>query len=119
MATKKKAKRTDPKKNKSLAIRMALGQMPEAKATEIVDLVKKEYGHAISLNMVYMVKAKTNAAAHAETSGGNGKEATSTKGQIPITSAANWVNAIKHAKNLLVEVGGVDNAVALLKAVNA
>jgi hypothetical protein len=37
--------------------------MPNAGAAEIADAVKREYGHAVKLNMVYMVKTKSNMAA--------------------------------------------------------
>ena len=50
------------KKNRSLAIRNVLRKMPSAKATEIAGAVKKEYGHTVKPNMVYMVKTKANMA---------------------------------------------------------
>ena len=54
--------RSDPRKNKSLAIRNTLETMPGAKASEIRAAVKKNYGQVVSQNMVYMVKTKTNMA---------------------------------------------------------
>src|SRR5689334_5229428 len=81
MATKKpsnaKPNRTDPKSNKSLAIRIALKNMPHAKAAQVAEAVKKRYGHEVNQNMIYMVKTKTNMAADRKES--------------PITSPALWV----------------------------
>ena len=57
-----KSDRSDPKKNKTLAIRNVLKKMPAAKASDIVTAVKKEYGHTVNPNRVYMVKTKTNMA---------------------------------------------------------
>ncbi len=110
MAVKKKSDRTDPKKNKSLAIRNVLKNMPTAKAKEIAEAVKKEYGHSINPNMVYMVKTKRNMAATRI------KTKTPTSKGRPV-GAAQWVEAIKIARHLLKVTGSVDNATALLKAV--
>jgi hypothetical protein len=113
MAAKKalQSDRHDPKKNKSLAIRNVTKKMPTAKATEIAEAVKKEYGHTVSPNMVYMVKTKTNMAKtrrQTKTPGSKGS---------PV-GAAQWVEAIKIARQLLKVTGSVDNATALLTAVN-
>jgi hypothetical protein len=109
MATKKSnnvaAERSDPKKNKSLAIRNTLGKMPNAKASDVLAAVKKDYGHEVSQNMVYMVKTKTNMAAD--------------RRESPITSPAMWVDAIKTARQLLKATGSVANATALLKALDS
>lgn len=113
MAKKKASRspdRSDPKKNKSLAIRLVLGKLPAAKATEVVDTVKKEYGHAVSKNMVYMIKTKTNMAADGRVK----KTKMGPKGS-PITTSASWVDAIKTARHLLKQTGSVANASALLK----
>ena len=99
-----KSDRTDPKHNKSLAIRMVLKTMPKAKASEVAAAVKKEYGHDVSQNMIYMVKTKTNMAAD--------------RRESPITTAALWVDAIKTARELLKATGSVANATALLKALD-
>jgi hypothetical protein len=99
-----KPNRTDPHSNKSLAIRLVLRKMPTAKASQIADAVKKEYGHEVNQNMVYMVKTKTNMAAD--------------RRESPITSAALWVDAIKTARQLLKATGSVANATALLKALD-
>ena len=113
MAAKKSAStsdRSDPKKNKSLAIRSMIKKMPTAKAVEIADAVKKEYGHNIKPNMVYMVKTKSNMVATRK------KTNTATSKGVPV-GAAKWVEAIKFARQLLKATGSVDNATALLKAV--
>ncbi|HEY6563229.1 MAG TPA: hypothetical protein VIY86_01910, partial [Pirellulaceae bacterium] len=57
-----KGDRSDPRNNKSLAIRTLLRKNPTAKAPELKAAVMKEYGHDVSLNMVYMVKTKSNMA---------------------------------------------------------
>lgn len=105
--------RSDPKKNKSLAIRNVLRKMPTAKASEVVAAVKKEYGHRVHPNRVYMVKTKTNMA-----SDGRVKSPKTMKNSTPLTSAALWVEAIKGARQLLKATGSVPNAVALLKAID-
>ena len=104
--------RSDPRKNKSLAIRTVAKRMPTAKASEIVAAVKKEFGHDVKNSMVYMVKTKTNMAADGRPrrQAGNGSDS-------PITSAAQWVEAIKLARQLLKATGSVANATALLKAI--
>ncbi len=110
-----KSDRSDPKKNKSLAIRNVIKKMPGAKAIEVAEVVKKEYGHAVKPNMVYMVKTKSNMAAD-----GRPKilRAKSRSGGTPMTTAALWVDAIKIARQLLKATGSVANAIALLKAVD-
>jgi hypothetical protein len=114
MVTKKpkKAGRSDPKKNKSLAIRNMLEKMPGAKAADIASAVRAEYGHVVKPNMVYMVKTKANIA-----SDHKAKQTKSTP--TPLTSASLWVEAIKLARQLLKATGGADNAIALIKAVGA
>src|SRR5437016_3040575 len=92
--------RSNPQSNKSLAVRNILKKMPGAKASEIAAAVKKEYGHDVSQNMIYMVKTKSNMAAD--------------RRESPITSAALWVDAIKTARQLLKATGSVSNATALL-----
>jgi hypothetical protein len=109
-----KSDRSDPRKNKSLAIRIVLERMPSAKASEIVAGVKKEFGHDVKQNMVYMVKTKMNMAADGRP---NTKEGSSRHGTL--TSAALWVEAIKLARKLLRATGSLSNATALLKAIDA
>ncbi|HEX3870059.1 MAG TPA: hypothetical protein VHV77_06465 [Pirellulales bacterium] len=106
------ADRSDPKKNKSLAIRNILKKLPAAKATEIAGAVKKEYGHHVNPNMIYMVKTKANMA-----SDGRPKKSKTDGSSTPMTSAALWVEAIKTARQLLKVTGSVANATALLKAI--
>jgi len=105
--------RSDPRKNKSLAIRTILAKMPTAKATAIVAAVKKDFGHDVRQNMVYMVKTKANMAADRQNSGKSSSHANS-----PISSATQWVDAIKTARHLLKATGSVANATALLKAID-
>jgi hypothetical protein len=104
--------RSDPRKNKSLAIRTILGKMPNAKASEVVAVVKKEFGHDVKQNMVYMVKTKKNMAAD-----GRPMRTAGSAGGRTLSSAAMWVEAIKFARQLLRATGSVANATALLKAV--
>ena len=47
MPKKAKSDRSDPRKNKSLAIRLVLKKTPDAKASEVVQTVLSEYGHKI------------------------------------------------------------------------
>ena len=114
MAKKSSAKsdRSDPNQNKSLAIRNVLLKMPKAKASEVADAVKKEYGHDVKQNMVYMVKTKANMA-----SDGRPRKTEAGK-DSPLNSAAQWVEAIKIGRELLRATGSVANATALLKAVD-
>ena len=113
MAKKSKADRTDPKKNKSLAIRSVVTKMPNAKAKEIVAAVQTEYGHKVTPTLVYLVKSKSNMKAdrRARKPDGGGVKA-------PMNSAATWVDAIRLAKQLSKATGSVDNAKAILKAVD-
>jgi len=116
MAKKTKAfsgDRKDPKQNKSLAIRTVLKGMPSSKASEVAAEVKKQFGHAVSVNQIYMIKTKksmiqrTQAERKAAAASSNGK----------LSSAALWVDAIRLAKQLLNATGSVDNAISLLKAI--
>src|SRR4051812_43398750 len=104
--------RSDPRNNKSLAIRNVLKRIPTAKAKEVAGAVKKEYGHHVGPNMVYMVKTKMNMATD-----GRPRRTRGTKSDSPMTSPALWVEAIKMARELLHATGSVANATALLKAV--
>jgi hypothetical protein len=112
-----KGDRSDPKANKSLAIRTVLQGMPKAKATEVADAVKSQFGHTVSINMIYMVKAKTNIKS-ARGQGQPRQAAGSRNGAAP-SGAAAWVEAIKYARQLLQATGSVENAVALLKAIES
>ena len=112
MAKKSKSDRSDPRKNKSLAIRMVLKKMPQAKASEVADAVKKEFGHKVPQNMVYMVKTKGNMASDRQQKGGSQRVAS------PMASPAMWVDAIRLGRRLLKATGSVENATALLKAID-
>lgn len=105
--------RSDPRKNKSLAIRRVIARMPQAKASEIVSIVKREFGHDVKQNMVYMIKTKANMAADGRPSTSNGSTS-----DTPISSPAQWVDAIKSARQLLKMTGSAANAIALLKAID-
>lgn len=105
--------RANPKKNKSLAIRNTLQKMPTAKASEVVAAVKKEYGHTVNENRIYMVKTKLNMAA-----GGRSRKSKSSNNGVSMTNAASWVDAIKTARQLLKATGSIPNAIAILKAVD-
>jgi hypothetical protein len=108
-----KSDRSNPQNNKSLAIRHILKKMPDAKAADISGAVKKEYGHVVGKNMVYMVKTKTNMAADRKR-----KKQKPSKNNSPMTTAALWIDAIKMARQLLTATGNVANATALLKALD-
>jgi hypothetical protein len=107
-----KSNRSDPKQNKSLAIRNVLIKMPKAKASEVAEAVKKEFGHDVKQNMVYMVKTKANMALDGRSSKAKGGK------DSPLNSAARWVEAIKIGRELLKATGSVANATALLKAID-
>jgi hypothetical protein len=111
-----KGDRSDPKQNQSLAIRTVLEGMPNAKASEVVGEVKKQFGHTVSVNRIYMLKTKKTMKANRPKSQ-NG-QATGSSGGAP-SGAAAWVEAIKYAKQLLAATGSVQNAVALLKAIES
>jgi hypothetical protein len=106
--------RQDPRNNKSLAIRTILEKMPDAKASDVVDAVKNEFGHDIGKNLVYMVKTKGNMASDAKAAKGAKSKASAAKS--PLTTAALWVDAIKSARQLVKATGSVANAIALVKA---
>jgi hypothetical protein len=92
---------------------MVLKEMPSAKASEIAEAVKKQFGHSVGTNMVYMVKTKSNMAAD-----GRPRRRKSEGRGNPLASAALWVEAIKIARDLLKVTGSVANATALLKALD-
>ena len=110
MAKKAKADRSDPKSNKSLAIRTVLQKQPKAKAADIAAAVKSEYGHVVTPTLVYLVKSKANIRKAARGSRRNGAPAA-------MSSATQWVESIKLARRLLQSSGSVENATAILKAV--
>lgn len=112
MAKKAKADRSDPKTNKSLAIRMVLEKTPTAKAAEVVTAVQEEFGHKVTPTLIYLVKSKMNLKA--------AKRVRRSKGQsagASISGASEWIQSIKLARQLLKAAGSVENATAILKAV--
>lgn len=114
MAKKAKADRSDPKTNKSLAIRTVLVTMPSAKAADVAAAVHEQYGHKVTPTLIYLVKSKLNLKAD--------KRARRAKGQpagVSVGSATEWIQAIKLARQLLKATGSVENASAILKAVDA
>lgn len=116
MAKKKSAfsgDRSDPKQNKSLAIRTVLSNMPGSKASEVAAEVKKQFGHTVGVNQIYMLKTKSNMSKRPKSVQRVAKQDRSGK----LNSAALWVDAIKIAKQLLSATGSVDNAISLLRAI--
>src|SRR3954462_11345 len=93
-----KSDRSDPKQNKSQAIRNVLAKMPGSKASEVAEAVKKEYGHNVPVTMVYMIKTKGNMAKSAKRGRRKGKAPAAAS---PINSAAQWVDAIRLGRQLL------------------
>lgn len=114
-STNDKSDRSDPKKNKSQAIRNILAKSPDAKASEIAESVKKEYGHTVPMAMVYMIKAKGNMAKSRKRRKRAGKAPTASS---PMNSAATWVEAIQIGRKLLKATGSVENATSLLRAID-
>jgi|SRR6187200_2151956 hypothetical protein len=105
--------RTDPKQNKSLAIRTVLKGMPNAKGAEVAAEVKKQFGHSVGVNQIYMTKTKLGMRKHAKAERKAGRP--SPAGNL-LASPAQWVEAIKLAKHLLSVTGSTETAIALLKA---
>ena len=116
MAKKRKAfsgDRTDPKQNKSLAIRTVLQSMPTNKAADVAAEVKKQYGHSVGSNQIYMIKTKLNMSRNTKAV----RRASKSSARGKLSSAVMWVDAIKIAKHLLEATGSVENATALLRAI--
>ncbi len=105
------SERSNPRNNKSLAIRTVLQKMPSAKVADVIAAVKKDYGHDVGMNLVYMVKTKGNIATASQ---GNLSKTPAKNNRL--TTAALWVDAIKMARQLLKATGSLQNATALLKA---
>ena len=106
--------RSDPKANKSLAIRTVLKGMPNAKGAEIAAEVKKQFGHTVSVNQIYMTKTKVGMRKHAKADKKAGRPSTPEANQL--SSPAAWVQAIKLVKQLLEVTGSPETAIALIKA---
>jgi len=107
-----KTDRNDPRSNKSLAIRNVIANLPKAKGAEIVAAVQSEYGLKVTPTLVYLVKSKSNMKATRRS------QKPSDRGvKAPMNSAATWTDAIRSAQHLLKATGSVQNAVAVLRAV--
>ncbi len=111
MAAKKSTKSKDPMTNKSSAIRRVIKKNPSAKVDEVVSAVKDEFGHKVSPDRILMEKAKKNMVSNRK------KTKTQWKTGHPV-GAAQWIEAIKIAQQLLKATGSVDNAMALLNALD-
>jgi hypothetical protein len=112
MAKKKRAQRQDPHANKSLAIRLMLEKMPAAKASDVAAAVLTNYGHRVTPTLIYLVKSKANIKSAR-------RGPVSSPPVAAPSSAASWVESIKLARRLLQSTGSVENAIAILKAVEA
>ena len=106
--------RKDPKQNKSLAIRTVLKGMPNAKGAEIAAEVKKQFGHTVGVNQIYMTKTKVGMRKSSKANKKAGRPATPEANQL--SSPAAWVQAIKLVKQLLEVTGSPETAIALIKA---
>lgn len=89
--------------------------MSNAKASEVAAEVKKQFGHAVSVNQIYMIKTKSSIAKRTKAE----RKSASASRNGKLSSAALWVDAIKIAKQLLSATGSVEDAVALLKAIES
>lgn len=85
--------------------------MPTAKVDEVVAAVKDEYGHRVNSDRILMVKTKKNMVATRK------KTQTQWKTGHPV-GAAQWIEAIKIAQQLLKVTGSVENAISLLNALD-
>jgi len=93
---------------------MVLKEKPNAKFADVASVVKERFGHDIKSNQYYMLKAKSTMKANRRR---RVKANLPSQVPAPMNSAATWVEAIKIARKLLKVTGSVDNAKALLKAV--
>ncbi len=112
MAAGKKQRNPDPRKNKSSAIRRVIKKMPDANAAVVAAAVKDEFGHTVNSDRIVMVKTKKNMVA------ARNKTNVQWNTGHPV-GAAQWIEAIKLAQQLLKATGSVDNAVALLSALDS
>jgi ribosomal protein L23 len=117
------ADRTDPKKNKSLAIRKVLELDPNGTGAEIAAQVEKTYGHKVKPNVVYITRAKVKGFKKRRKAGRPKAAAGQAEGNMGANGAAtkkpsnSWVGSIHLARQLIKAVGGVRNAVALVEAI--
>lgn len=107
MSKTEKLDRRDPKKNKSEAIRQVLKKHPLAKASDVVDKVKEQFGHTVPQSSVYMAKTRRNIK----------KRARRNPSRNSTSPSAVQFAAIRTGKQLLTECGSLSNAVDLLKAI--
>jgi len=112
MAKQARGNRDDPKQNKSLAIRTVLKANRQAKASEIAEQVKSEYGHTVSTTLVYLVKSKAGVKKAGRKATAAGRTSPASMG-----GAAEWIASIKLARGLRQAAGSIENATAILKAV--
>lgn len=112
MAAKKSTKSKDPMTNKSSAIRRVIKRNPTAKVRDVANAVKKEYGHKVGPDRILMEKTKKNMVTNRK------QTKTQWKTGHPV-GAAQWVEAIKIARQLLSLTGSVDNAMSLLNALDS
>ena len=111
MAAKKSRVPQDPTTNKNSAIRRVIKRDPSAKVGDVVTAVKDEFGHKVSPDRILMEKTKNNMVTARE------QTKTNWKTGHPV-GAAQWIEAIKIAQQLLSVTGSVDNAMALLNALD-
>ena len=111
MAKKKSTRSQDPMTNKNSAIRRVIKRNPAAKVGEVLNAVKDEFGHKVSPDRILMEKTKKNMVTT------RSKTKTPWKTGHPV-GAAQWIDAIKIARQLLSLTGSVDNAMSLLSALD-
>lgn len=109
--------RQDPKQNKSLAIRKVYEENPKAKAKQVIEMVKELYGHSVNTNLVYMTKTKMSLRKTKRKSKAADGAASSALKTAGMATPADWVKAIKLARELIEATGSYATANALLKAV--
>lgn len=110
---KQKAKRDreDPATNKSLCIRsMIEAHPPGTSAKEIVEAVRKQYGHNVTPTLVYLVKSKMS---RPKSKGG----AKIVRAGKPVGEAGDMLAAIKAARVLLRSAGDHQIARQVLDAI--
>ena len=105
-----KSSRTNPKKNKSLAVRIVIEKNPSAGPTEVAGLVKKQFGHTVSPAVVSTIKAKAKGKKPGP------KKATKVQ-QSPMQVMAH--EALDTAFEFVGKVGGLLHAQALIDKLKA
>ena len=112
-SAKGQSKRLDPFSNKSLAVRMVVGKMPKAKASEVAQAVKDEYGHDVTDIAVYGIRNKLKQQSNGHVVEPQPTTASRSSANEPYAS----LEAIRTARQLLKVTGGLENATALLQAI--